>query len=311
MDGSVSANGRGYGVLLVAYGAPERLEDVEPYLRDVRGGRPTSPEIIEELRARYAAIGGRSPLRDHTEAQAAALAHRLGDGTPVYVGMRHWHPYIAETMAEMRADGVTRVVALALAPHFSSMSVGAYQRKIEEGRGSLHVALVREWFDHPLFLDAVADRIRAALTRFPNGGAHARILCTAHSLPQRILQTGDPYVQQLEASVAGVAERLGGREIAFGFQSAGRSNEPWLGPEAGQVIRGLADGGAGEVLLCPIGFVSDHLEVLYDVDIEYQTLATELGIRLERTDSLNDDPFLTEALFDLVRRTARSNGWPG
>jgi len=311
MGRSVSDNDRGYGVLLVAYGAPERLEDVEPYLLDVRGGRPTSPALVEELKGRYAAIGGRSPLRDNTEAQAAALAHRLGDGTPVYVGMRHWHPYIGDTMAEIRADGVTRIVALALAPHFSSMSIGAYQRKIEEGRGSLDVALVREWHDHPLFLDAVADRVRAALVRFPHGGADTRIVCTAHSLPQRILGDGDPYVGQLQASVAGVAERLGGRDIVFGYQSAGRSDEPWLGPDAAEVIRRLAAEGAREVLLCPVGFVSDHLEVLYDVDIEYQALAGELGIRLERTESLNDDPFLTEALYDLVRRTARAHGWPG
>jgi ferrochelatase len=308
---SAERNGRP-AVLLVAYGAPQSLDEVGPYLSDVRGGRPTPPGIVEELRRRYARIGGRSPLLERTREQAAGLRERLGEGTSVFVGMRHWHPYIREVLAEIRATGCDRVVAIALAPHYSRMSIGAYERALEESRGPLEVALVREWYDHPRFLDAVTERVRAALLRFDASiRDEVPLLFTAHSLPQRILAEGDPYPSQLEASMAGVLARLGrGSERAqFAFQSAGRTAEPWLGPEAGQVLAELAERGERNLVLCPIGFVSDHLEVLYDVDVEYQALAASRGMRLERTESLNASPLLLDALEDLVRSTARQRGW--
>ncbi len=299
---------RSYGVLLVAYGAPLSLDEVEPYLNDVRGGRPTSPGVMEELRGRYAAIGGRSPLLDRTREQAAALQRELGGNHPVYVGMRHWHPYIGDVLAELAADGVTRLVAIPLAPHFSRMSIGAYQKKIEEGRGSVDVFMVHQWHDHPLFLDAVAERVTQALQRFSDSD-EVFLLFTAHSLPQRILSDGDPYPGQLRASVDAVLERLGGREGSFAFQSAGQTDETWLGPDAGEVLRQTAEAGTRNVLICPIGFVADHLEVLYDVDVEYQGLARELNVHLERTDSLNDTTLLIRALADLAGRGARERGW--
>jgi ferrochelatase len=307
---SAESNGR-HAALLLAYGAPLCLDEVELYLRDVRGGRPTPPEVVEELRRRYASIGGRSPLLDRTREQAAALQRFLGEGTPVYVGMRHWHPYIRDVLAEIRADGFERVVAIPLAPHYSRMSIGAYERALEEGRGSLAVGMVRQWHDHPGFLDAVAERVRAALARFDAGTrAAVPILFTAHSLPQRIAAEGDPYPAQLLASVAGVMTRLGRSDRArFAYQSAGRTPEPWLGPDAGAVLEELAALGERNVLLCPIGFVSDHLEVLYDVDVEYQELARSRGMRLERTESLNTSPLLIEALADLLRASAESRGW--
>lgn len=299
-----------FAVLLLAYGAPLTLDDVAPYLLDVRGGRPTPPQMVEELRARYAAIGGRSPLLDRTWQQAEALSRRLGDGTPVLVGMRHWHPYIRDVLADAASRGVVRAVAVAMAPHYSRMSIGAYQRKIDEARGAMHVATVPQWYDHPCFLDAVAERVRAALTRFP---ADVRdsvpVVFTAHSLPQRILADGDPYPEQLRASVAGVMARLPNRAHEFAFQSAGQSLEPWLGPDAGAVLERLASRGGRHALICPIGFVADHLEVLYDVDIEYRRRARDLGIRLERTDSLNASPLLIEALADVVMSTAKERGW--
>lgn len=299
-----------FAVLLVAYGAPLSLEDVEPYLLDVRGGRPTSPEMVAAFRERYAAIGGRSPLLERTEAQALALAHALGDGTPVYVGMRHWHPFIADTFEEIRSDGVERVVALALAPHFSTMSIGAYQRKIDDGRGDVEVELVREWNRHPGFLDAVARHVRLGLEQFDLSiRDDVHILYTAHSLPERILDDDDPYVEQLKASVAGVAARIGDRHHHFAFQSAGQSGGPWLGPDAADVIASLAESGTRHILVCPIGFVSDHLEVLYDVDIEYRRLAEDLGVELHRTPSLNDAPELVGALADLVTTVASTRGW--
>lgn len=296
----------------MAYGAPRSLDQVDPYLRDVRGGRPTPPAVVEEMRRRYARIGGRSPLLDRTLEQAGALKRCLGNGTPVYVGMRHWHPYIRNVLAEIHADGFERVVAIALAPHYSHLSIGAYQRALEESRGTLEVAMVRQWYDHPLFLDAVAERVRAALDRFEPAERHGvPLVFTAHSLPQRILAEGDPYVAQLEASVAAVLERpgLGSHRGRFAFQSAGRTPEPWLGPDASAVLEELAAAGERRVLLCPIGFVSDHLEVLYDVDVEYRELAVRLGLHLERSESLNAAPLLIEALADLVRTRARERGW--
>jgi ferrochelatase len=299
-----------FAVLLVAYGAPLRLEDVEPYLLDVRGGRATPPEVVEQLRARYAAIGGRSPLLDRTREQAQALAKRLGPQVPVLVGMRHWHPYIKDVLAEAAAQGVHRVVAVAMAPHYSRMSIGAYQRKIDEARGAIDVTTVPHWYDHPRFLDAVRERIAAALARFPAGvRERVPIVFTAHSLPQRILADGDPYPGQLRASVAGVMARWPHHPHEFAFQSAGQTTEAWLGPDAGSVLKRLASQGERHILLCPIGFVTDHLEVLFDVDIEYRRLASGLGVQLERTESLNATPLLIDALFDLVTTTARSRGW--
>ena len=299
-----------FAVLVVAYGAPLSLDEVEPYLLDVRGGRPTPPRVVQEMRARYAAIGGRSPLLEHTREQAAALGRQLGDGTPVFVGMRHWRPFIKDVLAKAAAQGVRRVVALAMAPHFSRMSIGAYQTKIEEARGPIEVALVSQWFDHPKFLDAVAGRVRHGLERFPaERRDQVTVLFTAHSLPERILKDGDPYAAQLAASVAGVMARLPAQPHEFAFQSAGRSAEPWLGPDAGQALERLAAAGRPDVLICPIGFVADHLEVLYDVDIEFRRRATELGMRLERTASLNADPTLIRALADLVQHAARERGW--
>jgi ferrochelatase len=294
----------------VAYGAPLSLDEVEPYLLDVRGGRATSPQLVEEMRARYAAIGGRSPLLDRTREQADALRRRLSDGTPVFVGMRHWRPFIKDVLADAAKQGVRHVVALAMAPHFSRMSIGAYQRKIDEARGPVEVALVPQWFDHPQFLDAVAARVRQALQRFPpERRDRVTILFTAHSLPQRIVADGDPYPAQLAASVAGVMARLPPQPHEFAFQSAGQSPEPWLGPDAGQALERLATEHRPDVVICPIGFVADHLEVVYDVDVEFRRRAGELGMKLERTASLNADPTLIEALADLVSRTARERGW--
>jgi len=306
-----TAECRDYAVLLVAYGTPNRLEDVEPYLLDVRGGRPTSPALVAELTHRYAAIGGHSPLLERTREQASALATSLGGEIPVYVGMRHWHPYIGDVLAEIRAAGHRRLVAVPLAPHYSRLSIGAYRRKIDEARDGVALGMVSAWFDHPRFLDAVAEKIEGGLRRFEfDARDQVPIIFTAHSLPHRILADGDPYPGQLAASIAGVLRRVGNRPARLAYQSAGRSDEPWLGPDAAEVLAELAAARAPNVLLCPIGFVSDHLEVLYDVDIEYQALARRLGIRLERTESLNSSPLLIEALADLVRATAQATEWP-
>jgi ferrochelatase len=265
---------------------------------------------VEELRARYAAIGGCSPLLDRTRQQAAALAARLGD-IPVLVGMRHWQPYIRDALAEAQRRGIARMVVIAMAPHYSRLSIGAYQRSVEEARGSIEVAFVPQWFDHPRFLDAVAERVGAALQRFPPGARdRVPIVFTAHSLPERVVGDGDPYPEQLRASVRGVMARLRTpNPQEFAFQSAGRSNEPWLGPDAGVVLQRLTARGERHLLVCPIGFVADHLEVLYDVDVELRHQVEQDGGWLERTESLNAHPLLIEALADLVTSTAGGRGW--
>ena len=225
--------------------------------------------------------------------------------------MRHWHPYIKEALAQAGRRGICQAVALAMAPHYSRLSIGAYQRAIDDARGPIDVAVVPHWFDHPLFLDAVAARVREALQRFPpQHQEKVPIIFTAHSLPERVLTDGDPYADQLRASVAGVMTRVAGDHFhALAFQSAGRASGPWLGPDAGAVLEALASDGERQVLICPVGFVADHLEVLYDVDIEYQRRARELGIHLERTDSLNAHPLLIDALADLATSAARARGW--
>jgi ferrochelatase len=301
--------GERVAVLLMAYGGPASLDEVEPYLADVRGGRPTAPAFVEEIKQRYVLIGGRSPIRELTEAQAAGVQRALGERFTVYVGMRHWHPYIRDVVARMVADGHRRVVGIVLAPHYSALSVGAYEKQLlDAAAGRLEPALVRSWGDHPKFLDAVAGRVAAALQRFPSPRA-VQVLFTAHSLPERILATGDPYPAELEASAAAVARRAGLASWHFAFQSAGATPEPWLGPEAGAVMRQLVGQGHRAFLIVPIGFVCDHVEVLYDVDIVYRALAQELGVHLERTTSLNDDPLFVGALAEIAHDTAVARGW--
>lgn len=298
-------------VLLMAYGGPNNLDEVEPYLLDVRGGRPTKPELVEEIRGRYALIGGRSPLRELTEAQAAGLARALGPRYPTFVGMRHWHPYIKETVDRIAAAGHRRLVGIVMAPHFSGMSVGAYEKKLMEAtQGRVDAALVRRWGDHPKFIAAVTGRVREALARFRQG-TPVEVLFTAHSLPERILASADPYADELKASAAEVAARAHLSTWRLAYQSAGATAEPWLGPDVATVLPELVKAGRTEVLLVPIGFVCDHVEILYDIDVEYQALARRLGIQLERTASLNDDPGLVAAVADAVRSVAAGRGWWG
>jgi ferrochelatase len=305
-------------VLLLAYGGPENLDDVEPYVLDVRGGRPTPPDLVAEIRRRYALIGGCSPLLEITRAQASALERRLnrdgkGPRFRAYVGMRHWHPYIREVLPQIVADGIDRAVALCMAPHYSKLSIGAYAQKVREAQEGLadrlDVTVIPSWYDHPLFLQAVANRVRSARARFPpEARAHLAYVFTAHSLPSVILDQGDPYDSQLKTTARRPAEllNLGPTAWQFCYQSAPSGQTSWLGPSIKDVVVDLAAGGQTNILVMPIGFVADHVEVLYDLDIEARTLAEQQGARLERSESLNTGDDFIEALADIVRRGLRS-----
>lgn len=296
-------------VLVMAYGGPGNLDEVGPYLKDIRGGRVTRPQLIEEIRARYARIGGRSPILEHTRAQAAGVAKLLGDQFIVYVGMRHWHPYIQDVVDQIARAGHQRVVGVAMAPHYSNMSVGAYEKKLlQAADGRLDVTLIRSWWREAAFLDAVANRVTEALQRFARPST-VQVIFTAHSLPEKILASADPYQDELSASVKEVAARARISGWHFAFQSAGATSEPWLGPDVEDLMQELAKNGHESVLLVPIGFVCDHVEVLYDIDVECQALAKRLGLQLERTHSLNDDPGLVAAVSAVVHAAARSRGW--
>lgn len=274
----------------MAYGSPSLPEDVRPYLEDIRGGRPVSDEAVEELAERYRRIGGRSPLDDVTEAQRAALERELG--VPVFVGMKHWRPRIAEAVESALAGGAGRIVGLVLAPHYSRLSIGEYRERLDAAVAErAEIVLVESWHDHPGFLDVVADRVR---------GTDAWVVFTAHSLPERILDEGDPYREQLHETSRLVAERAGLDRWSFAFQSASPTGEPWLGPDILEELDRLHAAGERKVLVAPVGFVSDHLEILWDLDIEARERAAELGLELDRIESLNDDPAFVRALAELV-----------
>jgi ferrochelatase len=278
-------------VVLMAYGSPSRLEDIRPYLEDIREGRPVSESAVEELTERYRRIGG-SPLDEVTERQRAALERELG--FPVFVGMKHWRPRIAEAVAQALEAGAATIVGLVLAPHYSRLSVEGYRERLVEAlRGRAELRFVESWHLHDPYLDVLAEGVR---------GSEAHVVFTAHSLPARILEEGDPYRAQLLETARLVAERAGLREWSFAFQSASATGEPWLGPDILDELDSLAARGVRRALVCPIGFVSDHLEILWDLDVEARERAAELRLELERVESLNDDPAFIRGLAALVRQ---------
>ncbi len=293
-------------VLLMAYGSPDRLDQVGAYYMDIRRGSPPPAALLEELVGRYRAIGGGSPLSRIVEAQRAALQAELAArGRPrrVYAGMRHIEPRIGRIVEEMAANGVERFAAIALAPQQSSNGAG-YRRAVDValdglGQGAPSAVFVDSWHDQPRFIEALAATTSEALARFPDPTC-VRVMFTAHSLPARVVAEGDPYPDQLAETAALVAEQLGLTEYAFAFQSAGRTGEAWLGPDILEEIRRLAGTGVTELVVRPVGFVADHLEVLYDIDIEAQAVARDVGVRLERARSMNDDPIFIAGLADVA-----------
>lgn len=292
----------------MAYGTPSSMEDIEAYLTDIRRGHKPAPEAVEDLKSRYLTIGGRSPLFEITKTQASSLKQKLsseGLGTEVYIGMKHWHPYIREVIPQIIDNGFERIIALVLAPHYSQVSIGGYKQALEEAVPSsshLDVDFIESWHDHPLFHKAVQEKIQAALSQFSKP-SKVELLFTAHSLPERILQTKDPYPTQLLSSCKSVANLLGREQWSFAYQSAGQTKEKWLGPDLIDFLREFQGRRSlTDVLVVPIGFVADHLEILYDIDVEAQDFARNNGLNLKRTDSLNSSPAFISTLADLVQK---------
>ena len=281
----------------MAHGTPASLDEMPEYLRLVRGGRPPSDELVAEMRHNYQAIGGRSPLTEITMAQADALQRRLGPEVPVAVGMRNWRPFLKDAIADLAKTGITGLVGVPMAPQFSSLSV---QKYVDAATAALPAGMsmeaVRSFHVHPLLLDAFAERVRAATPQTDEA-----VVFTAHSLPVRVIESGDQYAAEVAATARGVAERVGLARYDIAFQSAGRTPEPWIGPDLGDLVKAKAAEGTRRFLIVPVGFVCDHTEILFDIDVQAARAARELATTLRRTESLNTSPTFIAMLEDLVR----------
>ncbi|MGI8683812.1 MAG: ferrochelatase [Acidimicrobiales bacterium] len=293
------------GVLVMAYGTPASPDDIEAYYTHIRRGRPPTPDLLADLRRRYDAIGGISPLAARTRAQADGIAAALGDGYTVALGHKHAAPFVEDGLAELVAAGVTRVIGLVLAPHYSALSVGQYHQRAAAAADAQGVSYtgIGSWHRHPALVDLLAERVATARKRLSmSDGAVVETLFTAHSLPERAVGLDDPsYPDQLRETAEAVAAVAGIDRWRTAWQSAGRTADPWIGPDILEVIRALPAEGVDAVVVCPAGFVSDHLEVLFDVDIEARGVADGAGLGLERTASFNDDPRFVGLLAGLVR----------
>jgi protoporphyrin/coproporphyrin ferrochelatase len=315
------------GILVMAYGTASGPEDVGRYYADIRGGRAPTPDHLRELKERYAAIGNRFPLLEITTEQAQGLERVLtsseGDGRfRAYLGMKHSPPFIAEGVAHMREDGIERAIGIVMAPHWSGMSIETYVQRVEKAvadEGGPTFTFVRRFHDHPMFVELLAGRVSDALAQLtPEERERAAVIFSAHSLPQRTLEddstrcshcdictTSCAYVDGLRETAQLVASKVGGVEHTIGWQSAGRTADPWLGPPVEDVIRDLAERHSA-IVVCSAGFVADHLEILYDLDIEAREIAKEAGVKLVRTKMPNADPAFVEVLADVVREHLQS-----
>lgn len=295
------------GVLVMAYGTPSTPDDVEAYYTRIRHGRAPTPELLADLVRRYNAIGGTSPLAERTAAQVAGIADALEAAAPgefdVRFGSKYEPPLLEETANSFRDDGFTKVIGLVLAPHSSSMSTVQYMERAKEALGvDIELIEIGEWYDAPGFLELIATRVNDALSRIEEDRrSTTEVLFSAHSLPEKILANGDTYPEQLRDSAAKAASLAGVSAWDVAWQSAGRTADPWIGPDILQVLREKHAAGITSIVSCPIGFVADHLEVLFDIDVEAMGVANEIGLELVRTSSLNDDPAFVEILANVVR----------
>ncbi len=316
-EAPIPAAGR-WGVLLLAFGGPDSPGAVEPFMTELAGGRQPSPAAVARAREKYRSIGGRSPLLTITLAQAAALEAELNASPAprcrVYVGTRYWRPTIPEALRQMVTDGVRQAVAVSLAPHRSRVSTGAYEDGVAAALAELQpgplpaVTHAPDWYNHPLFIEALVEKLVEGLGRFPaDRRAGVEVVFTAHSLPVSYIREGDPYLDQLRATVKALVDRVG-VSWHLAFQSRGGGQQEWLGPEAGEVLADLAARRRRDVLLVPIGFVADHVETLYDIDIALAGRARDLGLDFRRTDSLNTSATFIRALATVVRESL-DQGW--
>jgi protoporphyrin/coproporphyrin ferrochelatase len=313
------------GLLVMAYGSATGVDDIERYYTDIRGGRPPAPEHLQALKDRYAAIGNRFPLLEITTAQARGLARALNREAGAerfrpYLGMKHSPPFIPDGVSAMRRDGIEHAIGIVMAPHWSGMSVANYVERVEQAvstDGGPSFSYVSQWYDHPRFVELLADRVVAALDRFPaHDRREAAVIFSAHSLPLRALEDGSErclrcwadrcaasctYRDQLQHTADLVAGKAGVGTYVVAWQSAGRTPDPWWGPPIEDVIRALADARHPAVVVCSAGFAADHLEILYDLDIEAQQVASQAGIRLERTEMPNADPEFIQTLAAILR----------
>jgi ferrochelatase len=291
-------------VLLLAYGGPDSLDDVPAYLHDVRGGRETPQELVDVVTERYRVIGGRSPLLEITQSVARKLQSQIG--APVYVGMRHWQPYISDVVKQMTADGVSHILAICMAPHYSELSIGKYRQKLEEAIAGRNItaAFVDSWHTQADYLRGLAEIVGKTMERWPiETRSKVLVIFTAHSLPQSILEKGDPYEQQLQETTSLLADELAlpRDRWTLSYQSAARTPIPWLGPQIEELIVDLAQAGQQDLLIAPVGFVADHVEILYDIDVGAAQIARQHGLRVERTPMLNDSAPLISALAAIYR----------
>lgn len=294
-------------VLLLAHGSPASVDDVPEFLLRVTGGRPLPAEAVKEVSHRYSAIG-KSPLTELTLKQAELLAQEIG--LPVYVGMRNWHPFVTQALQQMQADGIGHAVVICLAPHNSRTSVGLYRKSLAQcADPEMTFDFVEAWHDQPQLIHAFAEKLTAGLEHARGeSGKQPPVIFTAHSVPERTVLDGDPYEIQARQTAALVAAAAGlhQQDWSFAFQSQGMSGGPWLGPTVEDTISRLKQNGPNEVFVQPIGFLCDHVEILYDIDIAFKEFAEKKGMRLWRAESLNDSPLLTAALAQIVR--SRSAG---
>lgn len=312
------------GVLVMSYGTPQSMDDIEAYYTHIRRGHAPTPELLEELRGRYEAIvGGVFPLRENTDRQVASLQDKLEQVAPgryvCYQGLKHAHPLIEEGVQAMAADGIKQAIGIVLAPHYSIMSVGSYLKRAKEQASELGIEFtgVESYHLHPKLIAALTERVTEGLQKLTDTvraersnaeGVRTKVLFSAHSLPEKIREMNDPYEKQLLETSEAVAQAAGIADWQFTWQSAGRTREPWLGPDILETFRALREEGYEAALVAPIGFVSDHLEVLYDLDIEAKAFTAELGMSMERIAMLNSDPFYMETLADsIVAATADLN----
>ena len=291
-----------WGVLLLAHGAPDSAEDVPEFLLNVRSGRSLPTPVVEEIAQRYALIGG-SPLLKWTQAQARALGKRLG--RPVFFGMRNWKPFISEAVEEIVEAGIGRLVVICLAPQNSQTSTGLYRKRLDEAveasGKAIDIDFVESWHDAPGLIQAYAEKVSVGLAKAEeDAGTEVPVILTAHSVPEKTIEAGDPYVDQVVETARLVAEAAGLKNWRVAFQSQGKTAGPWIGPTVQSLIDQMAADGARHIFIAPIGFVCDHVEILFDVDVLFRSHAAELGVTVSRSESLNDSRVLIGALAELA-----------